>query len=126
MSRTAARSGHDIHSDTPLRLSHAVEIAFPTGGMTVSDLRREIARGRLEAELIAGKHFVTLDAIKDMRERCRVEAQGRAAILSGAAGVRLDSGGQIIWHFQGPQPHGPNHWPATPALNLLFCHCNIS
>ena len=30
------------------------------GGMTVSGLRREAARGRLAIEVIAGKHFTTL------------------------------------------------------------------
>jgi hypothetical protein len=31
--------------DTPLRLEDAVKHAFPFGGMTVSGLRREAARG---------------------------------------------------------------------------------
>lgn len=62
----------DISDDAPLRLKDAVKIAFPAGGMTVSGLRGEITRGRLEAEMIAGKHFVTLRAIREMRERCKV------------------------------------------------------
>lgn len=62
----------NISPDTPLRLSEAVKAAFPAGGMTVSGLRREIARGRLEAELIANKHFVTLAGIARMRELCTV------------------------------------------------------
>jgi len=62
----------NISPDTPLRLQDAVKAAFPAGGMTVSGLRREIARGRLEAELIANKHFVTLAGIAKMRERCLV------------------------------------------------------
>jgi hypothetical protein len=63
----------NISPDTPLRLRDAVKEAFPAGGITVAALRREISRGRLEAELIAGKHFVTLAAIERMRELCRVE-----------------------------------------------------
>lgn len=35
-----------IGLDTPLRLERAVELAFPEGGMTVSGLRREAAKGR--------------------------------------------------------------------------------
>jgi hypothetical protein len=58
--------------DTPLRLDVAVREAFPAGGMTVSGLRKEIAKGRLEVELIAGKQFTTLLAIARMRELCRV------------------------------------------------------
>lgn len=65
----------DIPDDAPLRLKDAVKIAFPAGGMTVSGLRGEITRGRLEAEMIAGKHFVTLRAIREMRERCKVVPQ---------------------------------------------------
>lgn len=57
--------------DTPLWLHVAVKEAFPAGGMTVSGLREEIAKGRLEVEVIAGKHFVTLTAIARMRELCR-------------------------------------------------------
>src|SRR5258707_15386049 len=57
--------------DTPLRLEHAVQLAFPCGGMTVSGLRREAARGRLVIERIAGKDFVTLQAINEMRALCR-------------------------------------------------------
>jgi hypothetical protein len=58
-------SGHlrsEIDANTPLRLAEAVRIAFPDGGMTVSGLRREIARGRLAVEIIA-RHFDFLPAI---------------------------------------------------------------
>lgn len=58
----------DISDDAPLRLKDAVRLAFPSGGMTVSGLRREHANGRLEIESIAGKQFVTLRAIREMRE----------------------------------------------------------
>jgi hypothetical protein len=62
-----------ISPDAPLRLDQAVRAAFPLGGMTVSGLRREAARGRLAIETIAGKQFTTLRAIEEMRERCRVQ-----------------------------------------------------
>jgi len=58
--------------NAPLRLEVAVKAAFPAGGLTVAGLRKEIARGRLEVELIAGKQFTTLAAIARMRERCRI------------------------------------------------------
>src|SRR5260370_41363137 len=57
--------------DTPLRLEQEIKLAFPCGGMTVSGLRREAARGRLVIERIAGKDFVTLQAINEMRVKCR-------------------------------------------------------
>jgi len=57
--------------DTPLRLADAVKIGFPFGGMTVSGLRREAARGRLVIEMIAGKQFTTLRNMEQMRARCR-------------------------------------------------------
>ncbi len=61
-----------VDADAPLRLDRAVKAAFPFGGMTVSGLRREAARGRLVIEVIAGKQFTTLRAIEEMRTRCRV------------------------------------------------------
>jgi hypothetical protein len=73
----------------PLRLADAVTVAFPLGGMTVSGLPREIARGRLEVETIAGKQFVTLRAIREMRERCRVPAR---AENNASDKVRLEIG----------------------------------
>ncbi len=109
MSRTAATDRHAIHSDTPLRLADAVEIAFPSGGMTVSGLRREIARGRLEAELIAGKHFVTLAAIQQMRQLCR---------------VRVDCCGWIHQVPIGPHAHArPDQTGAQFAARLVCRKC---
>jgi hypothetical protein len=74
----------EISDTTPLRLADAVALAFPRGGMTVSGLRREIKRGRLSCEVIAGKQFVTLLAIKQMRELCRVEQKAPASISANA------------------------------------------
>ena len=62
----------EIAADTPLRLVEAVRVAFPAGGMTVSGLRKEIERGRLVVEMIAGKQFTTLANIAEMRRLCRV------------------------------------------------------
>jgi hypothetical protein len=67
----------NIGPDTPLRLKTAVAITFPDGGMTVSGLRREAAKGHLMIETIAGKQFTTLNAIREMRERCRNNEKGR-------------------------------------------------
>jgi hypothetical protein len=39
--------------------------------MKVSGLRREIRKGRLNSERIAGKQYVTLADINRMREKCR-------------------------------------------------------
>lgn len=64
-----------ITPDTPLRLDAAVRLAFPDGGITVSGLRREIARGRLAYETIAGKQFVTLSNIAEMRRLCRTSVK---------------------------------------------------
>src|SRR5689334_19191815 len=65
----------NIDPNAPLRLKDAVEVAFPLGGITEAGLRREIGRGRLTYETIAGKQFVTLRAIEEMRKKCRVEAR---------------------------------------------------
>lgn len=77
----------DISDDAPLRLKDAVKIAFPAGGMTVSGLRREHANGRLDVEVIAGKQFVTLRAIREMRERCKVAAPRNVKLPLGCDGT---------------------------------------
>jgi len=71
----SGRLPSEIGPNTPLRLAEAAKIAFPSGGMTVSGLRREIARGRLAVEIIAGKQFTTLADIEEMRSQCRVRAR---------------------------------------------------
>ena len=71
----------EIQQNEPLRLAEAAKIAFPRGGMTVSGLRREIARGRLAVEVIAGKQFTTLADIEKMRQTCRVQAKASDSIL---------------------------------------------
>ena len=70
--------------DTPLRLADALVLAFPNGGMTVSGLRREARRGRLRIERIANKDFTTLTAIREMRERCRIQAVAKVNFPSRA------------------------------------------
>jgi len=78
---------YEITRDTPLRLADAVKLAFPCGGMTVSGLRREIARGNLAIEMIAGKQFTTLRDIEKMRLKCRENQRAPASISANAADV---------------------------------------
>src|SRR3569832_451865 len=65
-----------VDKDAPLRLDVAVMLAYPDGGMTVAGLRLEKKRGNLTVETTAGKDFVTLRSIEEMRERCRAKAKG--------------------------------------------------
>src|SRR5262249_41640245 len=53
------------------------QIAFPDGSIGVSGLRREIERGNLRVEQIAGKTFTTLANIEDMRKKCAIPTKGR-------------------------------------------------
>jgi hypothetical protein len=78
----------EVSATAPLRLADAMAIAFPCGGMTVSGLRREIRRGRLAYEVIAGKQFVTLLDIKQMRDQCRVEQRVPASISASGGDAR--------------------------------------
>ena len=83
----AANDNYDL--DAPMRLADAVKIAFPHGGMKVSGLRKEAAKGRLVIELIAHKQFTTLRAINEMRNLCRVQQnQPVSGSGQGAATVR--------------------------------------
>jgi hypothetical protein len=77
-----------INDDTPLRLAHAAELAFPGGGMTASGLRKEAAKGRLIIERIAGKDYTTLGAIAEMRKLCRVTPKDQGSTLSRRAAAR--------------------------------------
>lgn len=75
--------------DVPYRLKDILPIAYPQGNMTITGLRREIARGNLVVELVAGRQYVTLRAIEEMRERCRVKAKAPAS----GSGRRASSAG---------------------------------
>src|SRR5262245_13362585 len=75
-------SNPEITPETPLRLKTAVRLAFPDGGMTVSGLRREAAKGHLAIEKIAGKQFTTLNAIQEMLKQCRGNQRAQDSGLS--------------------------------------------
>lgn len=64
---------------TPLRLEIAAELGFPGGSMTAASLRRLVVAQKLEHEKVAGKYFVTLSAIEEMRKACRVPAKAPAS-----------------------------------------------
>ena len=80
--------GSEIGPDTPLRLKVAAKIAFPDGSMTDSGLRSEIAKGRLAFERIAGRQYVTLNAINEMRVLCREKQKGQDFNSEAAKAVR--------------------------------------
>ena len=82
-----------VHQDTPIRLATAVRMAFPDGGMTVSGLRREAARGRLVIRRVAGKDFTTLREIQDMLDACVVQSKRSQAVparLAPSSKIALD------------------------------------
>ena len=69
--RRPLSSRESLEPNTPIRLSVAAALAFPDGSMTTSGLRKELARGRLIVERIAGEDYTTLANIDLMRELCR-------------------------------------------------------
>lgn len=64
-----------ITPTTPLRLDVAAHLGFPGGSMTEASLRRLVVAKKLAHEKIAGKYWVTLAAIEEMRTTCRVPAK---------------------------------------------------
>ena len=70
-------SRDEVGLDVPLRLSVAATLAFPDQSMTASGLRKEVGRGRLALERVAGKDYTTLAAIEKMRELCRQKPKDR-------------------------------------------------
>ncbi len=63
----------DLGHDVLARLDVIAGLAFPDGSIGVSSLRREAARGRLTLWRVAGKDMTTLNEVRSMIERCRVQ-----------------------------------------------------
>jgi hypothetical protein len=81
-----------IDDDTPLKLAEAAKRAFPDGSMTENGLRRLANRGLLAVERINNRLYVTLGAIKEMRERCRVKPKHQdCGFESPAVTARVES-----------------------------------
>lgn len=81
-----------VPKDVPLRLKLAAALAFPDGSMTPSGLRKEAQRGKLVIERVAGKDYVTLAAIEEMRTQCRVQ---KSAPVSGSGQRAKRKGGLL-------------------------------
>jgi hypothetical protein len=93
LGETKLQAANDnINPDEPLRLADAIKFGIPHGGMTVSGLRREAARGRLVIEQIANKDFTTLRAIEEMRKSCRVNQNPPASGSGPRAKIAKTSG----------------------------------
>ncbi len=67
----------DIAEDAPIRLSEAARLCFPDGSMTDVGLRRLAKRRLLAFEIINNRYYTTIQAIKEMRQRCRVDPKVR-------------------------------------------------
>ena len=80
-----------VDLDTPYPLKDILPLAYPNGGMTISGLRKEISRGNLVVEYTAGRFFVTMRAILEMREKCRVHGKARTYGSGLPASVRMGS-----------------------------------
>jgi hypothetical protein len=78
-----AMATEPYHDDDPITLHEAARIVF-RGTVSAAVLRREIDTGRLEAFKVGRRYFVTLAAVRAMRERCRVQprAQGHVNNLT--------------------------------------------
>lgn len=94
---TAAKNQQLRHfkDDEPIRLAVAAAAAFPDGSMSASGLRREAAKGRLAIERIAGRDYTTLQAIQQMRTKCRVEAKALASGFSQLDGTSTDKSSSV-------------------------------
>ena len=68
------RNSIAVTEDTPIRMEHAAQLAFPDGTITGRTLYGMAKAGRLEHSVFAGKHFTTLRFVRESMERCRVPA----------------------------------------------------
>ena len=64
----------NVDPNHPIMLEAAARLGFPDGSMTVSGLCNEIRKGNLHASKMAGRIYVTLNEIQQMRERCNIGA----------------------------------------------------
>jgi hypothetical protein len=65
-----------LADDTLLTLKDACEIFFG-GKVTVATLKAEHARGNLDISKIGRAYFTTIRKLREMEEKCRVEAPAR-------------------------------------------------
>ena len=66
-----------------MTLTDAAAWLDPSGKLSARSLKTESERGRLELIKIAGKHFVTEDALKEMIEKCRGNPKARDSMYTG-------------------------------------------
>jgi hypothetical protein len=71
--------------DQPIPLTDAVSL-FPQAKLTVSTLRAEAARGRLEVFRIGRRDYTTAKALHEMVHRCREEDPRRVSTSTEHAG----------------------------------------
>jgi hypothetical protein len=64
------RAAPEEHDDDPILLSEACKL-FPRARLTVSTLRAEAARKRLDIFRIGRRDYTTARAMRRMVERCR-------------------------------------------------------
>ncbi len=67
-----------IDDDAPMTLADACREVF-RDAITPATLKGEAAKGRLVLERIGRKYFVTRNALKEMREQCRVQVRRPAS-----------------------------------------------
>jgi len=65
--------------DDPITLQEACDLAF-RGNITIASLRVEARRGNLEVFRVGRRDFTTLNAIRDMRKKCRGDHKAPASI----------------------------------------------
>ena len=115
-----------IADDQPLTLEHAAEI-FLGDRQKVSTLRAEAKRGNLVISKMGRNYWTTLAACKEMRDKCRVEAQAPASGTTSSAkrgqsstaepataqGAALRTLGALKEHFASTSKRGTRELQAT-------------
>jgi hypothetical protein len=97
----------DWAPDELMTLTEAVGVFWPDGPLTVPSLRTEIRKGHLIAERIAGKLFVTPNALQEMRTRCQDKPT-----------VRVSSSGSALGESQSTSSSTPDMKRAQVAAQM--------
>ncbi len=81
-------SAPDTDEDQPLPLAEACAL-FPKARLTISTLRAEHARGRLDVFRMGKRDYTTLSSMRDMVRKCQDAGRRRASTSTQSEGTGL-------------------------------------
>jgi hypothetical protein len=117
-----------LEDDEPITLAEACKL-FPRAKLTVSTLRAEAGRGRLDIFRLGKRDYTTLRSMQEMVRRCQEEdhRRGSTSIASASSGLsetaRLESAQAALKQTVSVLKKGsPNTSPQSTSRNRAQTH----